>query len=155
MFTVTRQHQWPDGNFVVEVSSGGIDYCNPDALTAKYAGEFKEFADPRIAVETAIEIVRAWRKDSGKHISIGVGSTHGMTMPFDSGTFKEARAWAKELWEKMPKCPHCSEPMPDDKREFWCANDWDGLEYCSEQCANRALEFEQEQMAEFESEEVN
>src|SRR5438046_8051608 len=82
MFTVTRQRQWPDGDNVVEVSHGGLDYCNPDALGAKYAGEFEEFADPRQAVETAIEIVRAWRKDSKERIAIGVGSTNGMTLPF-------------------------------------------------------------------------
>ena len=43
MYTVTRQCQWPDGDNVVEVSVGGIDYCNPDALSPKYAGEFEEY----------------------------------------------------------------------------------------------------------------
>lgn len=152
MFTVTRQCQWPDGGNVVEVSSGGIDYCNPDALGAKYAGEFQEFSDPREAVETAIEIVKAWRKDSGKRISIGVGYTHGMTMPFDKGTFKDARAWAKEVYANLEKCAGCNEPM---EKEKWYANDWDGLEYCSERCATRAAEFEAEQNAEFEQEEAN
>ena len=37
MFTVTRQRQFPDGENVVEVSAGGLDYTNPDALGAKYA----------------------------------------------------------------------------------------------------------------------
>jgi hypothetical protein len=150
MFTVTRQCQWPDGNNVVEVSSGGIDYCNPDALGAKYPGEFQEFKNPIEAVETAIGIVRAWRKDSGKRISIGVGSTHGMTMPFDSGTFKDARLWAKEVYAKLEKCPHCNELIQDEK---WRANDWDGLEYCSETCATREAEFEAEQNALIEQEE--
>lgn len=113
MYTVTRQRQWPDGTEIVEVSSGGIDYCNPDALGAKYAGEFEEFSDPRVAVETAIGIARAWRKDSRKRIPVGVGCTLGMTMPFDSGTFRDARLWAKETYAKLPKCAGCGEPMQD------------------------------------------
>lgn len=46
VWTVTRQRQWPDGNEVVEISLGGIDYCNPDALAAQYPGEFQQYADP-------------------------------------------------------------------------------------------------------------
>ena len=61
MYTVTRQRQFPDGENVVEVSAGDHNYTNPDALVAKYAGEFEEFTDPRDAVETAIQIVRDWR----------------------------------------------------------------------------------------------
>jgi hypothetical protein len=149
MYTVTRQRQWPNGTELVEVSCGGIDYTNPDALGAKYAGEFEEFANPIDAVETAIEIARAWRKDSHKRISIGVGSTHGMTMPFDSGTFADARAWAKELYAKLEKCPHCGEIM---QGETWHANDWDGLEYCSERCAERVAEWEAIEQAKYDAE---
>jgi hypothetical protein len=153
MFTVTRQRQWPDGTELVEVSCGGLDYTNPDALGKKYAGEFEEFADPREAVETAIEISRAWRKDSHKRIPVGVGSTHGMTMPFDSGTFQDARLWAKEVWDGLEKCAGCGNPLPDSKRDYWYANDWDGLDYCSEHCATRAAEFEAEENAKFQAEE--
>ena len=49
MYTVTRQHQWPDGANLVEISSGRLDYTNPDALCAKYAGEFEEYAAKQIA----------------------------------------------------------------------------------------------------------
>jgi hypothetical protein len=155
MFTVTRQRQFPDGEQVVEVSAGGLDYTNPDALGAKYAGEFEEYADPREAVETAIQIVRDWRKDSRSKVSIGVGSTHGMTLPFSPDTFAHARAWAKQVWESLPKCAGCGEPLPDNKRGRWSANDWDGLEYCSESCATRAAEFEAEENAKFDAEEQN
>ncbi len=154
MYTVTRQRQFPDGEQVVEVSSGGLDYTNPDALGAKYAGEFEEFADPREAVEKAIEIVRAWRKDSRSKVSIGVGSTHGMTLPFSPETFAHARAWAKKVWESLPKCAGCGEPLPE-KRERWTANDWDGLESCGERCATRAAEFEAEEQAKLDAEEKN
>jgi hypothetical protein len=151
MFTVTRQRQWPDGTEIVEVSSGGLDYTNPDALGEKYPGEFQEFASPIDAVETAIEIARAWRKDAHKRIPVGVGSTHGMTMPFDSGTFRDARLWAKELYAKLPKCAGCNEPMQD---ETWHADDWSGLTYCSETCATREAEFQAEEQARIEAEEA-
>lgn len=152
MYTVTRQRQFPDGDQVVEVSTGSLDYCNPDALGVKYDGEMQEFSDPREAVEKAIEIVRAWRKDSRSKVSIGVGSTFGMTLPFSPDTFQHARAWAKQAWDKLEKCPGCGDPLPDSKRERWHANDWDGLEYCSETCATRATEFEAEENAKFELE---
>ena len=152
MFTVTRQRQFPDGENVVEVSAGGLDYTNPDALGAKYAGEFEEFADPREAVETAIQIVRDWRKDSRSRVSIGVGCTLGMTLPFSPDTFAHARAWAKQAWESLEKCAGCGKPLPDSRKR-WHENDWDGLEYCCESCATRAAEFEAEEQAKFEAEE--
>jgi hypothetical protein len=155
MFTVTRQHQWPDGKFVVEVSSGSLDYANPDALCAKYSGEFETFDDPRDAVETAVEIARQWRKDTRKRVSVGVGSTHGMTMPFDAGAFSDARAWAKELYAKLEKCSGCGGIMPDGKRERWRADDWSGQEFCSEECATKEAEFQAEEQARFEEQEAS
>jgi hypothetical protein len=97
---VTRQVQWPTGKPVVEVSIGGIDYANPDALVAKYEGEFVEFDDSREAVEAAIRICREWRRDGRKDANVGFGSTGGFTAPFDDCTFKEARDWASRLSKK-------------------------------------------------------
>jgi len=148
-WTITRQIQWPEGDPVVEVSEGGIDYTNPDALVAKYPGEFEKFQNPIDAVDTAIEICRAWIKDGEKRAKIGVGATGGMTMPFDRGTFQEARKWAKETWEKLEKCPTCDEVV-EDLREWWQAGEWigndflpyaDGGKYCSEYCAEKASIF--------------
>jgi len=148
MYTVTRQHQFPDGNNIVEVSAGGIDYCNPDALVAKYAGEFEVFADPREAVETAIEIVRDWRKDTREPIHIGIGVTGGLTMPFDPTTFKDARAWARKACELAPKCSECGGLLPP-KRERFTHQLADGEEFCREYCAEenyrRSAEPEQEE----------
>jgi hypothetical protein len=156
MYTVIRQRQFPDGTLVVEVSAGSFDYVNPDCLSSKYAGEGESFSDPREAVETAIQIVRDWRADIRKlpradrqPVSIGVGSTLGMTLPFFPDTFAHAKAWATKVWESLEKCSGCPEPLPDSKRERFQANDWDALEYCSERCATRAQEFEAEQDAEF------
>lgn len=154
MYTVTRQRQWPEGKDVVEVSLGGLDYTNPDALSANYSGEFEEFIDPRTAIDTAIEILRAWRKDSKKTIRLGVGATYGNTMPFEPITIKDARKWAVEAYEKLEKCEGCGEPLSEDKRGRWYANNWDGCEYCSERCATRAAEFEEQETAKLDAEEV-
>lgn len=100
-YIVTRQIQWPEGRPVVEISSGGIDYTNPDALSPRYPGEFETFDDPVEAVEVAIAICRAWRKDGQKNARIGYGATGGMTLPFDPCTFKEGREWARKRREKL------------------------------------------------------
>ncbi len=73
-YTVTRQLQWPEGTPVVEISAGGRDYTNPDALSPHYPGEFETF---------------------------GGAMAVGMTLPFDSCTFQEAREWAKGRHAKL------------------------------------------------------
>lgn len=153
MYTVTRQLQWPDGDAVVEVSEGSLDYTNPDALVAKYPGEFNEFKDPIEAVETAIEICRSWRKDGTKRARVGIGATGGMTMPFDTCTFKEAKEWAQKTSESLQKCPACGE-ITENLKEWYTAGVYtqnefipygDGEKYCSERCAEKASEFETEE----------
>ncbi len=81
----------------MEVSAGGLDYTNPDALVARYGGEFETYDDPREAVETAIAICKAWQEDGEKNVRIGIGATGGMTMPFETCPFREAREWAKRI----------------------------------------------------------
>jgi len=100
-YTVTRQLQWPEGTPVVEISAGGRDYTNPDALSAKYPGEFETYADPVEAVEAAISICRAWRQDGKKEAKEGYGATGGMTLPFETCTFREVRRWAKQRREEL------------------------------------------------------
>lgn len=152
MYTVTRQLQWPDGTPVVEVSSGGIDYTNPDALVAKYDGEFEEFADPREAVKTAIEICRQWRKDGETKAVVGHGATLGCTMPFDETTFEEATTWAQKQWEGLDKCPQCQTIMEENdtwwEAGWWSKDDFepygDGIKYCSQNCAEQNSEVDEE-----------
>jgi len=144
-YCITRQKQWPDGNLVVEVNEGGLDFANPDALVAKYKGEMTEFEDPREAVEFAIKIQEAWAKDSMEKIAIGYGNTLGFTSPFSPSEKKEIEAWAEKEFEALPKCPECQEIMesPDEwfeagvydieNNQFW--SDEDGEKYCSESCA--------------------
>lgn len=153
MYTVTRQLQWPEGTPMVEVSVGGIDYCNPDALVARYGGEFEEFPNPIEAVETAIDICRSWRKDGEKEAQIGIGATLGMTMPFEECSFKSAREWAKKKYASLPKCPQCGDII-EDGQEKWTSGFItsegelvldDEYLYCSEHCAEKNYEHEDEQ----------
>ena len=130
-WVVTRQLQWPNGDPVVEISAGGIDYTNPDALVEKYPGEFEEFTDPREAAKTAIEICRAWRKDGEKKACVGCGATGGMTMPFEGSSFKEIEAWAREEWEKLEKCEQCGTVLPE---EYWSDELVGDVKCCSENC---------------------
>lgn len=133
-WTVTRQIQWPDGTPVVEISAGGLDYSNPDALVEKYPGEFKVFDDPREAVETAIAICRAWRNDGKKKAKVGHGATGGMTLPFDTCTFQKAQAWAKKRYTELPKCDQCGELLPEKP---WHHPDLDDERFCREYCAEQ------------------
>jgi len=150
MWTVTRQCQWPEGNYVVEVSEGGLDYTNPDALVEEYEGEFQEFADPREAVKTAIRICEQWRKDGQINASIGVGVTMGFSIPFEDCSFEYALKWAEEKYEKLEKCARCGEIM-EDAKEWWYGGDQysngdflldqDLGKFCSESCAEHYTRF--------------
>jgi len=141
---VTRQRQWPEGKRVVEVSVGGMDYVNPDALVAKYPGELAEYDDPIEAVEAAIDVCRKWRIEGGcKGAKVGFGSTGGFTIPFEDCTFKEARKWARSFAARM-HCEHCNSKLVYDKvcKKWICPElgithnslDDEILPECSEDC---------------------
>lgn len=140
-YTVTRQLQWPDGTAVVEVSSGGTDYTNPDALVAKYTGEFQTYDDPIEAAQTAIEICRQWRQDGKRQAKVAHGATGGMTMPFDPCSFKDLMDWADKTKERLPKCARCGDilgkttyPHPLLDEEKFCSA------YCAEEEAKCGAE---------------
>lgn len=136
-YTITRQRQWPSGDQVVEVSAGTLDYANPDMLVCKFArlGEGETFVSPVLAVEAAIAICEAWRKDGCPEAQIGHGATGGMTMPFDACTYGEARAWAAKREEKLPRCDRCGELLG---RERYTVPELDDQLFCREFCAERA-----------------
>lgn len=142
MWTITRQSQWSTGNQVVEISAGSLDYANADALCKKYKGEFETFADPREAVSAAIRIAEQWQKDNPKEkILIDHGSTGGFTMPFDGirltkKTKAELKKWADDLYEKMEKCDHCGDVLPE-KGKRWGNCDYGEYNCCSEYCADK------------------
>jgi len=137
---VTRQIQWSGGHMVVEVSGGGWDLTNPDALSPSYKhlGEFKEFDDPRAACEAAIAVAHAWRKDQkGKKISVAHGHTGGMTMPFEPCTTTSLRKWAKDTYANMKKCGNCQALIREGRDVYRLEYDPD-TDYCSEHCIEAA-----------------
>jgi hypothetical protein len=158
-WTVTRQHQWPDGEFCVEISSGGIDYCNPGMLKAKYAGEGETYDSPLEAVNVAIRIAKEWQAeeneeddedDGPRTVHIGKGATGGMTMPFDcepldEKTFDNLISEAMEEEAAMPKCDHCGKILPERAYKAYNGCGLDEERYCSEYCADEAIAFYHEQ----------
>ena len=143
MKTVTRQVNTYDGTWVVEISDGGIDYCNPGALSPKYPGEFVEYDNPIEAVEAAISIAKAWQKDCpDKKILIDTGATGGCVMFFDGQeqnekTFAALRKWAEGLLDAMPRCAQCGETIFGHPITL---TDYEDLKFCDEQCAERFWE---------------
>lgn len=139
LWTVSRQHQWPDGDLVVEISAGGLDYCNPDAFCAKYPGELQEYTDPREAVETAMSIALAWQPETKAEVHIAVGATGGFTMPFEGEsltdeTFARLAKWAEEQYEKLDKCAQCGDLLGTDR---YGSHDMGEYDCCSEYCAEQ------------------
>jgi len=152
MYVITRQMQWLNNENVVEISRGGLDYTNPDALCNKYDGEFEEISNPLDAVETAISIMEAWQKDCpNRKIYIAYGDTMGFTMPFEPCTIKELKEWAKKEYDTLDKCPVCGE-ITEELKEWYIAGiyginyfypyDYDNDKYCSEYCAKQESEYE-------------
>jgi hypothetical protein len=145
-YFVSRQACYYSHDLTVEVAAGGLDYAGPDMLVSRYPGEGKEFNDPQEAVETAIEICRAWRKDGEKRAKVACGSTGGMGIEIEPDTFPGARAWAKKVYAALPKCDGCGDLMGKEKFQ---ADDWSGSEFCSERCAEREAEFQAEETEKF------
>jgi hypothetical protein len=134
-YTVTRQLQWPEGTPVVQVSSGGIDYTNPDALIARYPGEFQTFSDPVEAAKAAIDICEKWRGDGVPEAQVAHGATGGMTMPFEPCSYEDLLGWAQALKNRLPKCDHCGDILPE---RFYTRPDLPELRFCREYCAEEA-----------------
>ena len=138
MYTITRQHQSQDSTMIVEISEGSFDYVNPDMLSERYDHEGETFADPRDAVNAAIEIYNLWRADEpGTDIYIGYGNTLGYTLPFEASTVKELKEWSNKEYESIDKCDWCGDILPNE-REIWQLIDIDDMRFCSETCADNA-----------------
>lgn len=135
-YIVTRQLQCPNGAAVVEISEGGWDYVNPDALVEKYPGEFEEFKDPREAVKTAIAVAKRWREDEPElEIGIGAGYTGGYTMPFEPQEIDDLKKWADEEYLRLPRCARCGEILESDSTIF--VEEFDEM-FCSQFCVDNA-----------------
>lgn len=136
-YYVSRQRYFPDGNPVVEIAAGGLDYANPDMLGTKWArlGEGREYADPREAVAAAIAICDAWKAAGESDAEVAFGATGGFTMPFDPSPYADALAWADQAYEKLPKCAQCGDLFTG--RERYGCHDFGEYDCCSEYCAEK------------------
>lgn len=97
LYTVTRQNSWGvDLPLAVEVSEGGLDYSNPDALSRKYPGEMQEYDSATKAVKAAIAIRKLWRQDEPEEtIRLDCGDACCGSLPLaDNMTDKDALDWA-------------------------------------------------------------
>lgn len=145
LFFVSRQCYWgvdPSEQNVVEVAQGGLDYANADMLCVAYPklDEGETFKGMTPAVEAAIKIAEAWKKDKPElEIHVAAGSTMGFTMPFVGGDHpddtQKLLEEAKEFDEKLPKCPVCGEI---DELTWSLVDDAIGEKFCSEECCWKA-----------------
>jgi hypothetical protein len=136
-YFVSRQKYWPEGDRVVEVAGGGLDYANPDMLVEAYPdlGEGKEYIDPREAVKAAISIRDAWKIDTPYQVRVEVGYTGGWTMPFaEEPTDEELLEWAENQFQDLEKCDACGIVLEDGR--LWGNELSPDSKFCSETCAD-------------------
>jgi len=133
MFYVSRQKYYYSGINAVEIANGGQDLAGADMLVPKYLGEGQEYVDPREAVEAAINICRAWRKDGTHNATLVMGSTLGMGIELEPITFEDAEKAAEKLYTNLPKCDQCGAVL--GKEKYRHIYDCDDQLFCSEQCA--------------------
>lgn len=149
-YIVTRQANYgtdPIDEYMVQLSDGGWDHVGPGKLVEQYIeqGEDSEHDDPRQALEACIRVAEAWTRDTGvpKYIEYSYGSA-AWIIPFAVETYNEGRARAEEEFENLPKCDECGKVLSTNKRDIWRAVEpellLDDEAYCSEFCANSAIQ---------------
>lgn len=147
---VSRQSYWgvePEDQYCVEIARGGLIYTNPDMLVSKYDGEGEEYADPREAVEAALKIRDAWKKDDPDlTINVAHGATMGFTIPFEGDGDEALKKWAETEYENLPKCDQCGELIEEEYKLF----DYEDFKFCREYCAEKWLseQYHEDELAE-------
>lgn len=137
MYYVSRQHYYYQDIYVVEIAYPSIDYSSPDMLIYKYKGEGETFNDPREALAVAVEIRKAWQKDTEKEIGITYGSFDGIEgEPYED--IEELKQTIQKEYDSLPKCDYCNELI--DGKEYYINPDseFSGEKFCSESHAERA-----------------
>lgn len=139
-YYVHRIHNWPDGNFFVEVSAGR-DSANPGVMGCKYRklGEFGEFDDPREAAIAAVRVWRQWRKDSrDEDITLSMnGQVAGeMGIPGDEVDVIELFKWARHEYNGLLRCSRCGEIIIGPVTTLWEA---EGDMFCGGYCVEQFL----------------
>lgn len=107
---VSKQcNYYDDGAYSVEIAAE-LDFIGPGAL----AGSISEvFDDPREAAEYAIQLRKEWIKEGFYtalpfHIPFTLSMNGILYATVNDGlTASGLRRWAKEQYEKLPKCDYC------------------------------------------------
>ena len=109
---VTRQSNYYDGGaYSVEIAAE-LDYAGPGALSKLYSGDFAEEDDPRELAEVAIQLRKDWINNnrSIEYIPFTLSMNGILYATVNDGlTASGLRRWAKEQYEKLPKCDYCGE----------------------------------------------
>lgn len=150
---VSRQSNYYDGGaYSVEIARD-LDYAGPGMLAGDWPEE-GDYDDPRDAAQAAAQLAERWGEQEGWErwgmpgdpMPITV-SMNAMVYPTvkDGMTPEEARAWAQDRYDRMPKCDRCGGPLPDEKERWHLLEEQDYLgddapEYCSENCAELAYD---------------
>ena len=152
-FYVSRQHQYHEQKYVVEIAQGGLDYSGADMLVSKYTrlGEGQEYIGMVAAMEAAIAIARQWKlhekdKPKGKREKNHIvhGCTHGMftelpdAEPFTEKLATQLLKAAKEFDSHLPHCARCGGLLQKERFGNPTTMGMGGEEaypFCSENCA--------------------
>ena len=142
-YVVTRQAYYYQRGLWVEVAAGGLDYSGPDMLVEgyKHLGEGQEYTDPREAVEAAIAIAKAWRKDEHKlvHLTSKGEAWGALGGEGEAVSARQLQRWAEKEYEHLDKCAQCGEVLAKHGRYRLIDYDSDG-EFCSESCCDKVYE---------------
>lgn len=138
---VSRQAQYyHEGRKVVEIEKNGLDHAGPGMYTPAYSDEEGQEYDPRTAVDVAIRLRDAWKKDDPEVAGITLGSTFGGSFEPElfEGTDEELRAEGEKAYEAIPKCDHCGEFL--EERFTSTLHGPDFGTFCSTYCCETAVE---------------
>lgn len=149
-FWVTLSNEFPDGDKVIGVEHS-LDNCSADTIYMTECDDVGDAADQ--VVEYRDKAKEQW-PDEEIYLSIfgdlaefygndGVG----VSQMQEAELYNITHIALKRLVDShFPKCPHCGEYA---YKLTWAADAYGDEKYCSEGCANRVMEDEQKQNAEF------
>jgi hypothetical protein len=144
-YIVSKQLSYPDGEYYVEIETGGPDMSSPDMIEM-----IGEYDCPREAANAAIDALRDWR-DAEPDLDIGVsiGSTMGGLASHYSEDldYADILLWGDITYEATPKCDRCGKMIPvsilgwEERIDSWISNEHgeDSGKFCSEYCCGEAV----------------
>lgn len=149
-FWVTLSNEFPDGDKVIGVEHS-LDNCSADTIYMTECDDVEAVADQ--VMEYRDKARSKWPDEEiylsifGNLAEFSGNDGDDISVREDVKLYYSVFDSVNNLVKKMfPQCPHCGEYA---YKLTWYANEWSGEKYCSEGCANRVMEDEQKQNAEF------